>query len=208
MKGMKHAGVLAAMVVLLLALFFMKSWSRTRLVRSDITNKAYRVLDRPDAQQAADALARLELAIEDFLAKGERVVPGDKRLANIRTRWSRTFREIDGRSNIAYSMGKSDVSICVRRPDGTVHATKDSMFVVLHELTHVANDEWGHNDSFWEDFKFLLELAERTGAYTYQNLDEEPETYCGKTIASTPVFCVKRGTCKSALGPIRPASSA
>ena len=199
---MKHVAIALAVLVVLFVLRA-RGW-RTRRVRSELTGKTYSVLDRPDAQEAADALARMEIAIEGFLVEAERAAPGDRRLANIRKRWSRTFSEIDGSSNIAYSTSKKDVSVCIRRTDGSLHSTEDGMFVVLHEIAHVANDEWGHGDNFWEDFKFLLELAERVGAYKYKSLDEEPETYCGKQITSTPLYCVKRGTCKSSLGPIRP----
>ena len=200
---MLHVAV--AVAVLLVLLFVARRRSSPRVsVVSAVTGKSYKVLDRPDAQLAADALARLEVAIEDFLAKAELVAPGDRRLANIRRRWSRTFTEIDGTADIAFSSSKADISLCVRRPDGSVHSTRDSMFVTLHELAHVANDEWGHGDSFWEDFRYLLELAERTGVHPFQDLDAEPETYCGKQISSTPMHCVKQGTCVSSLRPIRP----
>lgn len=180
------------------------SSSRSVWVRSDLTGEDYRVLDLPYARSAADALARLELAAEDFLGRAERIAPGDRRLTNIRERWSRRLREIDGSDNIAYTTTKRDISICVRHPDGTVYDTADSMFVLLHELSHIASDGWGHGDAYWADFRFVLELADRTGAYTYQNFDASPVTYCGKSITDSPLTCVKNGSCKSSIRPLRP----
>ena len=119
--------------------------SRSRWVHSDVTGRSYRVLDLPDAQEAADALASLELAAEQFLTDAESVAPGDPRLANVRERWSRRLREIDGSDNIAYTVTKRDVSLCVRRPGGgaVYDDPRSGMFVLLHELAHVANDGWG-----------------------------------------------------------------
>ena len=175
--------------------------SRSRWVHSDVTGRSYRVLDLPDAQEAADALASLELAAEQFLTDAESVAPGDPRLANVRERWSRRLREIDGSDNIAYTVTKRDVSLCVRRPGGgaVYDDPRSGMFVLLHELAHVANDGWGHGRTFWDDFQWVLELADRTKAYAYQNFESTPKTYCGKDLTSSPLTCVKNGSCKPKL---------
>ena len=33
------------------------------------------------------------------------------------------------------------------------------MFVAIHELAHIASETIGHNDEFWNNFKFLLDNA-------------------------------------------------
>ena len=34
-------------------------------------------------------------------------------------------------------------------------------FVAIHELAHIATKSIGHNDEFWNNFKFLLEEAKK-----------------------------------------------
>lgn len=167
--------------------------------------KTYRVVNSPNYQAAADALAKLEAHVKDLLQKCETVVPGNRHFANIRARWSGNLREIDGNdSSIAYSVGKKDIWICVRKRDGTIENFNDTMFVLLHELSHIANETYGHNDDFWKTFKFVLEVAERTGVYTFQDYGRQSVQVCGKDISTTPLACVKNGECFSELGPIRP----
>jgi hypothetical protein len=168
-------------------------------------DKTYRVVNSPNYQAAADTLAKLEARARDLLVKCETVVPGNRQFANIRARWSGNLREIDGNdSSIAYSVGKKDIWICVRKQDGTIENFNDTMFVLLHELSHIANETYGHNDDFWKTFKFVLEVAERTGVYAFQDYGRKSVRVCGKEISTTPLACVKNGECFSELGPIRP----
>ena len=172
----------------------------TRYVTSSINGKSYRVLDRQDGAEAADALATLESKIGDLLDAADDIVPGDPRFANIRDRWSGTLHEIDGSDNIAYSVDKSDVYICVRAKDGSVDTElNDSMFVLLHELSHVANRTYGHGTDFWKTFKFVLEVSEKSGVYTFRDYDRSSVEVCGRVINTTPLSCVKNGECFSEL---------
>lgn len=173
-------------------------------VVSSVDGLTHEVLDTVNCAAAADMMATLETKVAELLERSESIVPGDKRFANIRARWSGRLVEIDGTDNIAYSMDKHDVSICVRKKDGSVENYNDLMFVLLHELSHIANDTYGHDDKFWKTFKFVLEVADATGVYTFQDYGRESVTVCGKEISMTPLSCVKSGECFSELGPIRP----
>lgn len=171
-------------------------------VRSTVTGKVYYVKNLPDAAQVADRLAALEVRLVDFLKRAEEHAPGDRRLANIRARWSGTLSEIVHDAEVAYSMGKDTVSLCLRdAATGELEAENTSMFVLLHELAHVATDEYGHPPQFWTNMKFLLELAEKTGSYVYQDFDRISASYCGRPLTGSPLTCVKRKTCGSELPP-------
>lgn len=196
--------IVAGLVLIAIAYLVITRAGPTRFVRSDFDGKPHPVLNTANCKAAADVLALLEANARRLLVECETFVPGDRRFANIRRRWSGTLREIDGSDNIAYSVGKRDVSICVRRPDGTVEDFNDVMFVLLHELSHIANDSYGHNEEFWDTFQFVLEVAERTGIYRFEDYGRRAVKVCGKEISTTPLSCVKTRQCASALGPIRP----
>lgn len=177
-----------------------EAWPRTASwVRSELTGKSYRVRNEPGAGAVADRLAFLELRLHDFLRRAARYAPGDPRLANIASRWDGTLSETPDDADVAFSVAKDAVSVCVRRPGGGLEPENSSMFVLLHELAHVATDDYGHPPVYWANFRFLLELAERTGAYTYEDFEATPTTYCGRRLAASPLTCVKRGGCDSEL---------
>lgn len=178
-----------------------QAWPRCMVrVHSAVTGKEYSVKNLPDAQLVADRLAVLETRMRDFLDRAEAYAPGDPRLANIRARWDGTLSEIMYDPEVAYSMGKDSVAVCVRNPeDGRLEPVNTSMFVLLHELAHVATDKYGHTPEFWANMRLLLELAEVTGMYTYQDFEAEQTTYCGRKLELSPLACVKTGACSSEL---------
>jgi hypothetical protein len=178
-------------------------WPRKLVwVESGLTGKSYRVKPLPDRQAAADRLADMELRLRSFLSAAEALAPGDARVGNVRRRWNGTLAETpSGSEDIAYSIGKDSIYVCVRDAEGRIDDLNTSMFVLVHELGHLATDDWGHPPVFWQNMKFLLELAERTGLYVYQDFDSSKVTYCGRRLGGSPLTCIKNGQCGSELGP-------
>ena len=62
------------------------------------------------------------------------------------------------------------------------------MFVALHEMSHVATKSIGHTTEFWQNFKFLLENAEKINIYKPENYKENPKNYCGMQITDNPYY--------------------
>lgn len=192
--------VLAALALAGLALALWLAWPRgMRWVRAAATGKDYYVKALPGAQAAADRLAALELRVHAFLRNAADRAPGDPRLLNIARRWNGTLMETPVDAHVAYSVSKDAVALCVRAADGSLEPENTSMFVLLHELAHVATDAYGHPPEFWANMRFLLELAEATGSYAYQDFDAAAGSYCGRALQSSPLTCVKRERCASEL---------
>ena len=62
------------------------------------------------------------------------------------------------------------------------------MFVIIHELAHVASESIGHTDEFWKNFKFLLIEAEKIGIYKPIDYKTNPKNYCGMEITDNPYY--------------------
>jgi hypothetical protein len=192
--------VLPWVAVLLVAWALYTAWPRTIVrVRSGVTGKEYRVKNLPGAEAVADRLAAMELRVKDFLARAEAYAPGDRRLQNIRARWDGTLSEAPVDAEVAYSIGKGSISVCVRGEDGSLEPENTTMFVLLHELAHVGTDSYGHRPEFWANMRFLMELAEAVGSYTYQDFDAAEQSYCGRRLYGSPLSCVKKNECVSQL---------
>ena len=61
-------------------------------------------------------------------------------------------------------------------------------FVALHELSHLATKSIGHNDEFWNNFKFLITQASIIQIYTPIDYKKQKQEYCGMNIKDNPYF--------------------
>ena len=57
-------------------------------------------------------------------------------------------------------------------------------YVAIHELAHLATEEIGHIQVFWDNFRSLLEIATEHGLYNYVDYSLKPQPYCGLVISS------------------------
>ena len=69
-----------------------------------------------------------------------------------------------------YTLDKTVIYVC---PDNDMDAM---MFVVIHELAHIANKEYGHHAMFWDTFRDLLDYSEEIGIYKPLSF---PHRFCG-----------------------------
>lgn len=90
----------------------------------------------------------------------------------------------------SYTIAKGQKTVfCLRsKNDEKLHELDDMLFVVLHELSHMGDLNWGHKQSFWEVFKFVLNEAKEGGFYEPVNYRESPIKYCGLSVNYNPYF--------------------
>lgn len=165
-----------------------------------ITRRGVSVRKAPGHEEATALLQRLQRKLKAFLAAAP---PEDPRIQRIKASWSGTISEIDKESeregSLAYSLNKDTIYICLRAPDGSLADDNSAMFVLLHELAHVASVSLHHTPEFWENMKYLLELADSLGFYEYVDHSEGTATLCGRVLGPSPLTCVREKTCESTL---------
>ena len=59
------------------------------------------------------------------------------------------------------------------------------MYVVLHEMAHIACPEYGHTQLFKQIFAFFAETAIKINLYEKINFNENPSEYCGLTVTDS-----------------------
>ena len=119
-----------------------------------------------------------------------------KVLANIKRRYKRTALSEGGTdtSVTSYSQGKGErIVMCLRERDakGRLGALEDDntlMYVLLHEIGHLATDEIGHVPSFWANFRYILDVAANEGLYEKIDYSANSQAYCGIEITSSASF--------------------
>lgn len=193
---------IAVLVVVLVVLSQIMTAPRnfTRVRASN--GRYYDVILGEGSQAAADRLGALDDAIHRFLGKAEAMAPEDPRLTKLRAKWKTrnqgNLTEIRyGHGDVAYSLDKDEVFVCVRNAGGQLETWNDCMYVLLHELSHVCTSEWGHTPQFWANFRWLLELAAEAGVYNYS--EHADKTYCGHPLGENVLKCVRDRSCPSQL---------
>jgi hypothetical protein len=190
----------------LLATLFLACITVTLLSYKSLTPLEYfdqRLVRRwhsPDKKQTvARKLKEVEVILHDLLARGPRECPKFNR---IRRRWNGKLFETSSEDHpddaLAYSIDKgAAIHICVLDENGNVAETNAMVFVAIHELAHVAEKLYGHGPSFYETMRYLLEIADGLGVYSYENHETSFVSLCGRRLGHNPLSCVKNGQCKS-----------
>lgn len=163
------------------------------------SGERYYVRKGEHMKSSAETLDILTKKLHRFIEEADDMYPGDPRISNIRSRWNGTLGEVGFGDDIAYSVNKTKIYVCIRSPEGTIEDINSSMYVLLHEVAHIATDIYGHPPVFWKNFRWLLEVAEKLGMYEYEDFDTTNITHCGHTLGNNIMRCIKNKTCKSLL---------
>jgi predicted metal-dependent hydrolase len=159
-------------------------------VKSSIDNKEYLVQDKEDAKDAADLIAvirqRLVILVEHLIRS---YPPDDSRIKMLKDNFNPdSMKEgIDNSGYTSYSINKGEQIVLCLRTNNKLMDINTMMFVVLHELSHIATESIGHTPEFWDNFKWILEESINIGIYQKKDYNKEAVEYCGMTITSSPL---------------------
>lgn len=161
--------------------------------RSNINGKSYGVQEMlPNANLTADRIAKLEQFTTDLMNYLSARHPKDVRtkrlldnLAEIKMEES-PFED----DTSSYTVNKGElIALCIRnKEDKDFHDWNTLLFVLIHELAHVASVTTGHNAEFIRNFKWLLERANEAGLYQPVDYSKNPITYCGVRVTNNPML--------------------
>jgi len=168
---------------------FLKKTINLEEVLSEINNKKYYVRKLPDKQDAANRLGKLS---NDLLQLIDHIIGEDRDgITRLKNKFDTDIitENIPGSTYIAYSVNKGDeLSICIRDKDTEkITDYNTTMFVAIHELSHIMSESTGHTEEFWLNMKYLLIKASEIGIYSPVDYSKSPVIYCGQEINSTPM---------------------
>ena len=159
-------------------------------VKSNLDGKEYFVQNFDEKQDAADMLSMVYLrifALREYLLKNIDKYPEYKKyntqFCNRISKLVLTENNPAGKYT-SYTINKGDeIALCLRsKRTRKLHDINLIMYVVLHELSHVACPEIDHTDLFKKIFIFYLQIASKLGIYENINYKMNPSEYCGLTI--------------------------
>jgi len=161
-------------------------------ILSKVDNNTYLVRSLPDKHEAADLLARIRERLERYIEHLSKNFKDDERVKLLIENF-KPERMSEGSENAkytSYSINKGEkIILCLRSRDDKKELVdlNTMMFVVLHEIAHLATKSIGHTADFWDNFKWILKEAVNMGIYKSQDFNNKPVEYCGIQITDNPL---------------------
>tara|TARA_Y100000389_G_scaffold125131_1_gene122475 strand:- start:560 stop:1081 length:522 start_codon:yes stop_codon:yes gene_type:complete len=158
-------------------------------VRSSVDNNEYLVRNEKDNKEAANLLAKMNIKLLQLIEVLKKDYPKDERTKRVIKNYDpKALSESDENNKYtSYSVNKGEqIVFCLRmrNANNTLVDENTLTYVAIHELGHLATKEVGHLDVFWNNFKWLLQIATDNGIYNYVDYSKNPQPYCGLVISS------------------------
>lgn len=159
-------------------------------ITSSVDNEKYTVQIKDDSKEAANLIAKIKQRIITLIEHMEKTFGiSDERVANLKNNFrpDRLKEGVTTPGYTSYSVNKGEqIVLCLRNKDSLVDINT-MMFVVLHEMAHLASVSIGHTEEFWNNFRWILEESINIGIYVKQDFEKKSVEYCGMDITSSPL---------------------
>tara|TARA_B100000424_G_C22865622_1_gene461098 strand:+ start:398 stop:994 length:597 start_codon:yes stop_codon:yes gene_type:complete len=168
-----------------------------RCIISDVNGNKYCVRDRSKLHLAADKLANVNIKLNKLVAHLGKKFPNKENVKRLVNGYNpkKIYETLPTSEYTAYSENKGEkLAFCLdteKNNNGRLIDLNTLTYVALHELSHIATKSIGHNDEFWQNFKFLISEAKEINIYNPVDYKNEPARYCGMNISDNPYYDVK-----------------
>lgn len=165
-----------------------------RCIISDVNGNKYCVRDRNKLELAADKLANLNIKLNKLVKHLGEKYPNKENVKRLVKGYNpqKIYETLPTSEYTAYSENKGEkLAFCLdteKNSKGKLIDDNTLMYVALHELSHIATISIGHNNEFWENFKFIITEAKNINLYNPIDYKKEPARYCGMNITDNPYY--------------------
>ena len=164
-----------------------------KCIISDVDGNKYCVRERNKLKLAADKLANVNVKLKQLVKHVGKKYPDRENCKRLVSKFNpkKIYETLPTSEYTAYSQNKGEkLAFCLntKKNGGKLIDLNTLTFVAIHELSHIAAKSIGHNEEFWNNFKFLLEEAEIIGVYKPEDYKEDPKNYCGMKITDNPYY--------------------
>lgn len=174
-------------------LFINSDFYNLKCVVSSVDGNKYCVRERKRIKEAADILATVMNKCEKLIDYMVEKYPEEASVQRLKEKFDKNkcVETLPTSELTAYSENKGQkVAFCLNKEkNGTKLIDINTLtFVALHEMAHIMSVSIGHNEEFWDNFKFLLENAVEMKIYKPIDYKTHPENYCGLEITDNPYY--------------------
>lgn len=185
--------IIIIIIVIMIILGLEAQSYNSKIITSDIDNAEYLVNDMVDSKNAANTLAILKhhmILLTEYLNKYK-----DSKYKKYKLYINRLNERIDDIrisenrdvSTTSYTVNKGEeIVYCLRsKSNNEIHDINLLMYVVLHEMAHVASPIYGHDKTFDDLVRFLINVSIELNIYNEIDFNKNPIEYCGLIISDS-----------------------
>ena len=177
----------------MLKIYFESDAFNLKCIVSDVDGNKYCVRERAKIQLVADLLAKVTDKLKELVKITQKEFPDRENVKRLVKNFNPTkvSETLPTSKYTAYSEDKGKkLAFCTTttKKGGNLIDENTLTFVGIHELGHVMSKSIGHKDEFWQNFKFLLEIAVKHKLYTPIDYKKNPKQYCGMEITDNPYY--------------------
>lgn len=185
---MDYFKTLIIVVLIIIILYFIISkivfYNKSEYLKSNTNDKYYLVKDTKNKYNKVELIDKLfnslnvlleELKNSNYDFKDIDIEEIQEKIKN-----SEILENITD-SDTSYTVNKGEkIVLCLAdRENDNLYSYNLLMYVLIHELAHILNTTYGHDDNFKKTFRFILEKAIELNLYTYEDYKNNPVNYCG-----------------------------
>lgn len=184
---MDYFKTLIIVVLIIIILYFIISkivfYNKSEYLKSNTNDKYYLVKDTKNKYNKVELIDKLfnslnilleELKNSNYDFKDIDIEEIQEKIKN-----SEILENITD-SDTSYTVNKGEkIILCLAdRENDNLYSYNLLMYVLIHELAHILNTTYGHDDNFKKTFRFILEKAIELNLYTYEDYKNNPVNYC------------------------------
>lgn len=184
-------------IIIVSKLYFNSDSFNLKCIISDVNGNKYCVRDRNKLELAADRLAHVNNNLNKLVNHLSKKYPTKENVQRLVNGYNpkKIYETLPTSEFTAYSENKGEkLAFCLdteKNSKGRLIDINTLMYVALHEVSHIATKSIGHNDEFWNNFKFMITEAKEINIYNPVDYQKEPARYCGMNISDNPYFDLK-----------------
>ena len=184
---------IAVILLFCLRIYYDSDAFNLKCIIASKDGNTYCVREREKLELAANLLAEVTQKMKDMVAYMKQTHPEDPRTIRLVEGFNpqKISETLPTSELTAYSENKGEkLAFCLNTTkEGNKLIDLNTLtFVALHELSHIMTESVGHNQEFWQNFKFLLENAKAAGIYNPVDYKKKPQEYCGMKINDNPYY--------------------
>lgn len=182
-------------VIIIFTIYYLSSkyyfFTNSKYLKSNTQDKEYLIKDTKNKYEKVKLIDSLMESIDKLLNHlNDKGVKFNIESENIDLN---KIKEKLKNSEILENLTNSDTSYTINKGDKIVLCLADRetdklydynllIYVLIHELAHVLNPTYGHDENFKKIFRTLIDNAEDIGIYKYEDYKQFPKEYCGMTL--------------------------
>ena len=181
-------------IIIAVKLYLNSDTFNLRCIISDVNGNTYCVRDRNKIHLAANKLAEVNNNLNKLVNHLAKKYPDKSNVKRLIRGYNpkKIYETLPTSEFTAYSENKGEkLAFCLdteKDSQGRLIDSNTLMYVALHEVSHIATKSIGHQDEFWQNFKFIITEAKEINIYNPIDYKKDPARYCGMNISDNPYY--------------------